>query len=74
MKNTYRLNSTDWCYTPGIIRFAQSMYFSDAPSAVRILRDGYALPNAIADALCSGALAYEIDGEAVVFSAEEVAL
>ena len=50
------------------------MYFSDAPSAVRILRDGYALPNAIADALCSGALAYEIDGEAVVFSAEEVAL
>lgn len=74
MKNTYRLNSTDWCYTPGILRFAQSMYFSDAPAAVRILREGYALPNAIADALASGALAYEIDGEAVVFAVEEVVL
>ena len=74
MKNTYRLNSTDWCYTPGILRFAQSMYFSDAPAAVRILREGYALPNAIADALASGALAYEIDGEGVVFAVEEVVL
>ncbi len=74
MKNTYRLNSTDWCYTPGIIRFAQSMFPTDAPAAVRILREGYALPNAIADALASGALAYEIDGEAVVFAVEEVVL
>ena len=74
MKNTYRLNSTDWCYTPGIIRFAQSMCPTDAPAAVRILREGYALPNAIADALASGALAYEIDGEAVVFAVEEVVL
>ncbi len=72
--NTYRLNSTEMVYTPGIIRFAQSMFLTDAPAAVRILRDGYALPNAIADALASGALAYEIDGEAVVFSTEEVAL
>ena len=74
MKNTYRLNSTDWCYTPGIIRFAQSMFPTDAPTAVRILRDGYALPNSIAEALASGYLSYEIDGEAVVFSTEEVSL
>lgn len=74
MKKTYRLNSTNWCYTPGIIRFAQSMFPTDAPAAVRILREGYALPNAIADALASGALAYEIEGEAVVFSTQEVAL
>ena len=74
MKNTYRLSSTDWCYTPGIIRFAQSMFPTDAPAAVRILREGYGLPNSIADALCSGALSYQVEGEAVVFSTEEVAL
>jgi hypothetical protein len=74
MKNTYRLSSTDWCYTPGIIRFAQAMFPTDAPAAVRILREGYGLPNAIAEALASGYLSYEIDGEAVVFSAQEVSL
>ena len=72
--NTYRLGSTDLCYTPGIIRFAQSMFLTDAPAAVRILRDGYGLPNAIAEALASGYLSYEVDGETVVFNAEEVAL
>ena len=71
---TYRLGSTDWCYTPGIIRFAQAMFLTDAPAAVRILRDGYGLPNAIAEGLASGYLSYEIDGEAVVFSAQEVSL
>jgi hypothetical protein len=74
MKNNYRLSSTEMIYTPGIIRFAQSMFVTDAPAAVRILRDGYGLPNAIAEALASGYLSYEIDGEAVVFSTEEVAL
>jgi len=74
MKNNYRLTSTEMIYTPGIIRFAQSMYFSDAPAAVRILREGYGLPNSIADALCSGALSYQVEGETVVFSAQEVAL
>ena len=74
MKNTYRITSTDWCYTPGIVRFAQSMYSSDGPAAVRILRDGFGIPNHIAEALASGYLSYEIDGEAVVFSAEEVCL
>jgi hypothetical protein len=74
MKNTYRLNSTEMVYTPGIIRFAQSMFPTDAPAAVRILRDGYGLPNHIAEALASGYLSYEIDGETVVFNAEEVAL
>ena len=74
MKNNYRLNSTEMIYTPGIIRFAQSMYFSDAPTAVRILREGYGLPNSIAEALASGYLSYEVEGEAVVFSAQEVAL
>ena len=74
MKNTYRLSSTEMIYTPGIIRFAQSMFPTDAPTAVRILRDGYALPNSIAEALASGYLSYEIDGETVVFSTEEVSL
>jgi len=74
MKNTYRITSTDWCYTPGIVRFAQSMYSSDAPAAVRILRDGFGIPNHIAEGLASGCLSYEIDGEAVVFSTEEVCL
>lgn len=71
---TYRLNSTDWCYTPGILRFVQSMFPTDAPAAVRILREGFGLPNAIAESLASGSLTYEIDGEAVVFAVEEVAL
>lgn len=74
MKNNYRLTSTEMIYTPGIIRFAQSMFLTDAPTAVRILRDGYGLPNAIAEALASGYLAYEVDGETVVFSTQEVAL
>jgi hypothetical protein len=50
------------------------MFLTDAPAAVRILRDGYGLPNAIAEALASGYLSYEVDGETVVFNAEEVAL
>jgi hypothetical protein len=74
MKNNYRLNSTEMVYTPGIIRFAQSMFPTDAPAAVRILREGYGLPNAIAEALASGYLSYEVEGEAVVFSAQEVSL
>ena len=74
MKNTYRLTSTEMVYTPGIIRFAQSMFVTDAPAAVRILRDGYGLPNAIAEALASGYLSYEIDGETVVIEVAEVAL
>jgi hypothetical protein len=74
MKNTYRLNSTEMVYTPGIIRFAQSMFVTDAPAAVRILRDGYGLPNAIAEALASGYLSYEVEGETVVFSTQEARL
>jgi hypothetical protein len=74
MNKHYRLNSTEMVYTPGIIRFAQAMFLTDAPAAVRILREGYGLPNAIAEALASGYLSYEVDGEAVVFSTEEVAL
>ena len=74
MKNNYRLTSTEMIYTPGIIRFVQSMFVTDAPAAVRILRDGYGLPNAIAEALASGYLSYEIDGETVVFSAQEARL
>jgi len=74
MTNNYRLNSTEMIYTPGIIRFAQAMFPTDAPAAVRILREGYGLPNAIAEALASGYLSYEVEGEAVVFSAQEVAL
>jgi hypothetical protein len=74
MKNNYRLNSTEMIYTPGIIRFAQAMFLTDAPAAVRILREGYGLPNAIAEALASGYLSYQVDGEAVVFSAQEVSL
>jgi len=74
MKNNYRLTSTEMIYTPGIIRFAQQMFLTDAPAAVRILREGYNLPNSIAEALASGYLAYEVEGEAVVFSAQEVAL
>ena len=74
LENTYRLNSTEMVYTPGIIRFAQSMFVTDAPAAVRILRDGYGLPNAIAEALASGYLSYEVEGETVVFSTQEVSL
>lgn len=74
MKNTYRITSTDWCYTPGIVRFAQSMFSTDAPAAVRILRDGFGIPHHIAEALASGYLSYEIVDEAVVFSTEEVSL
>lgn len=74
MKNTYRITSTDWCYTPGIVRFAQSMFSTDAPAAVRILRDGFGIPHHIAEALASGYLSYEVVDEAVVFSTEEVCL
>ena len=74
MKNTYRITSTDWCYTPGIVRFAQSMFSTDAPAAVRILRDGFGIPNHIAEGLASGCLSYEIVDEAVVFTTEEVCL
>ena len=74
MKNNYRLTSTEMIYTPGIIRLAQAMFLTDAPAAVRIIREGYGLPNAIAEGLASGYLAYEVEGETVVFSTQEVSL
>lgn len=67
---TYRIQSTDWCYSPGIIRFAQAMFGTDPHHAVRILRDGLNLPAPIAEGLACGSIEYTIDGEIAVISVE----
>jgi hypothetical protein len=67
---TYRIQSTNWCYSPGIIKFAQAMFWTDPSNAVRILRDGLNLPAPIAEGLACGSIEYSVDGEVAVISVE----
>lgn len=53
---TFRLTSTDLCYTPGIVRWAQqgASHKRDRPKLLRVFTEGYGLPRAAARKLIDG--------------------
>ena len=67
--NTYRLNSTEWVYTPSMIQMAKQQFGFDPKWSLNLLMDGYNLPKSIAVDLLTGKIAFAIEGEAVVFTA-----
>jgi hypothetical protein len=67
--NTYRLNSTEWVYTPSMIKMAQEQFSFDPKWSLNLLVDGYNLPKSIATQLLTGKIQFKIEGEAVVFTA-----
>jgi len=71
---TYRIRSTDYCYTPGLMDLARRQWLFDPAWSIKLLTDGFSLPAAIAEGVASGAIEYRIDDETVVIEVTEVAL
>jgi hypothetical protein len=69
MTNTYTLKSAAWIYTPSMVALAISEYTSNPKWSIKLLTDGFSLPSKIAKGLASGAIAYVIEGESVIFTA-----
>jgi len=68
---TYRLGSSPMIYAPGIVAWAINGYAfkRDRANMVRVLCDGWKIPEQAAHELLSKRAAHTIDGETVVFSA-----
>ena len=66
--NTYRLNSTEFIYTPSMIQMAKNHFAFDPKWSLSLLMDGYHLPKSIAVDLLTGKIAFSIEGETVVFT------
>ena len=67
--NTYRLNSTELVYTPNIIKMAKEQFSFEPRWSLNLLVEGYNLPQSIATQLLTGKIQFQIEGEAVVFTA-----
>lgn len=67
----YRLGSSPAIYAPGFVTFLQALHLDPDQSgrAVKILCDGWGIPEAAAVALLSHAVPSRVDGETVVFTA-----
>jgi hypothetical protein len=65
-KTVYRLGSTDFCYAPGIVRYARQMYKfpRDRQQGIKLLAEGWNIPREVSIAICEGA--GKIDGETFV--------
>ena len=52
----YTLTSTEFCHTPGIVRWAQNgaRFKRDRPKMVKVFTEGYGLPKAAAEKLLDG--------------------
>jgi hypothetical protein len=71
-EETYRLGSAEMIHAPGIVRWAVNGYRfpKDRKILVRLIADGWNIPDDAAIALLSGASPYVIeDGDFVVFKA-----
>lgn len=68
-KHTYRLQSTDMIYTPGIVAWAKNGYAfkDDRPKLVRLMVESYGLHEDVADGLLSGEIPYTVEDDMVVF-------
>lgn len=71
----YRLGSSPMFYTPGVFEYLRCGYRTsrgkDRRSFVNALADGWHLRRDIAIKLLNGKIAYEVKGDAVVFSVPE---
>ena len=66
---TYTLTSAAWIYTPSMIALAIDQFATNPKWSVKLLREGFHLPAKIAKGLASGAIAYVVEGESVIFKA-----
>jgi hypothetical protein len=68
---TYKLASAAWIHAPGTIAWAINGYAfeDDRPTLLKILMDGWNIPEEAAKALLSKAVPYTVEGETVVFKA-----
>lgn len=75
MKNTtsYTLQSSGLVHTPGFLAWAVNgaRFKRDRAKMVKIIRDSYSLPHAVAADLVTGRIPYAVDGENVIFEAME---
>jgi predicted RecA/RadA family phage recombinase len=69
MTNTYTLKSAAWIYTPSMVALAISEYASNPKWSIKLLREGFSLPVRVAKGLASGAIAYVVQNESVIFTA-----
>jgi hypothetical protein len=58
-------------YAPGLIRWAISgaQFPEDRPQMIRIISEGWNIPADAAEALLTGKVPFEVEDEAVVFTA-----
>jgi len=68
---TYRLGSSGMVHTPGIVRWAIAGYWHkpDRKQLVKVITEGWGVPQAAAVALLSGSVPHTVEGDAVVFEA-----
>jgi len=68
---TYRLGSNEMVHAPGVVAWAinGASFKKDRPQMVRVIAQGWNIPEAAALALVTKAAAFTLDGETVVFSA-----
>jgi hypothetical protein len=52
-----------------MVALAISEYASNPKWSIKLLREGFSLPVRVAKGLASGAIAYVVDGESVIFTA-----
>lgn len=68
---TYRLGSSGLVFAPGVVRAAVETYKANPNVSVRLLADGWGLPNDVARKVCSRDLPYKIEGDTVVIVVPE---
>jgi len=68
---TYRLGSSPAFYAPGVVRWAinGAAFEEDRAAMVRVIAEGWNVPEDAALALVTKAAAFTVDDETVIFSA-----
>lgn len=67
----YRLTSTGFIYTPGIINWAKACGETNFWPTVKMIQEAYKLPERVAVDLVSGKQHYRVEDEDVVFQTED---
>lgn len=60
-------------HTPGLLAWAinGAKFEEDRPAMVKVFEETYRLPTRIAEGLVTGRIAYTVEGETVVFEADD---
>ena len=62
----YNLYSTEWCYTPGILKYCKDVYRSDPKYAMKIMRSYPGLPDEVSVAYLTGEINMTVNDETAV--------